>query len=84
MQQGDPTKWTRDETPKTFRSPLDKDVIVEYFTEDNQPTKYIIPYQKEITEPTWFANMLINKILDVMMPDYNPEKREELRKQIEI
>jgi len=85
----DPTTWKRDETPKSFFSPLKDNFVIEYRDDDNKIIEYIIKPLEIMTYPTYLGNYLINKIVDAMINErklgyISPEKRKELQKGIEV
>lgn len=85
----DPQTWTRNDTPKSFYNPLNDAQSFEYRHENNTLETYSIPPLKTSTYPTYLADFLINQLLNALINDRNlgyltPEKRAELRKEIEI
>ena len=88
MQYGDPTTWTKDETAKTFFSPLSKDLVIEYRNDDGTYQAYIIPMLSPSTYPTYLADHFIKHIVDAVINErglgyITPEERAEIQKEVE-
>lgn len=84
----DPTNWKRNEVPKTFKNPLEKDFTVKYFNDKNETETYTIP-PGESTYPTYLAKYFIKHLLDELINQKHggyitPEVRAELQKEIEL
>lgn len=83
----DPTRWTRNDTPKTFYSPLHKEIKVPYRDDDNKEHFYTIEPLSVNTHPTYMADIFIENVLEAYINELGlgfqtPEERNELRKEI--
>lgn len=59
-----PENWKRDETPKSFFNPLDKEIEIPYKNDNNDDHIYKMPPLKIATQPKFMADLLIKHIVD--------------------
>lgn len=84
-----PDNWQKDETPKSFYSPLDNDFTITVRDETNAKIKYVIPALKISTYPTYLADNFIKHIVDEVINKKDlgyvtPEDRKKIEQEVLI
>lgn len=84
-----PQEWVRDETPIYLFNPLDEDISVTKFIEDNTKVNYLIPALEMVTYPKYIADILKKHMVDAIINKrelgyLNNEQRREIEKEVEV
>lgn len=82
-----PQDWTPDQTPISLYNPLNHDITIERFNDENTIEKYTIPTMSAITFPAYIANFLKRHLVDEIINErrigiVTPEKRREIEEEV--
>jgi hypothetical protein len=73
----------KDETPKTFFNPINKDFTMTYRDEyTNQEKTYTLQGLKQDTQPSWFADLIIKNLTDFTINQRELKSDDENREKV--